>query len=60
MLEYQNISSKWSKKPKNQSDFHFFGQNAKNLIKIPPKWSKNWQNTKIFAKNDQKTPKFEF
>ncbi len=58
MLEYQNISSKWSKKPKNQSDFHFFGQkcqkpdqNSTKMIKklteyknICPKWSKTPQN----------------
>lgn len=71
MLEYQNISPKWSKKPKNQSDFHFFGQkcretdqNFTKMIKkqtehenICPKWSKKSKNRSDFHFSGQKNSK---
>lgn len=61
MLEYQNISPKCSKNPKNRPDFHFFGQknqkpdqNSIKMIKkqtehenICPKWSKKFKKLKF-------------
>jgi len=61
MLEYQNISPKCSKNPKNRPDFHFSGQkNSKTWSKFHQNDQKTDRIQKYLSKMIKNPPKFEF